>query len=102
MIPAGYMAKRVRPTPIGLNASRVDDIYSVSRCMSEFFGEFTDLWKHNQFWLFDSPELILEVAATLGENLSGTKLFYYEAYELEYAERERLWRSFDLSRPEIG
>ena len=84
MIPAGFMAKRVCQKPDWLRASGVVDIHSVSRCISADFAEFIQYWKHNGFWLFDSPEVIRTIARENSFDLAGTSLFYYEAHEQEF------------------
>ena len=61
MVPAGYMAKRVVARPDWLPAERVSSIYSVSGCVSETFADYINFWKHNGYWLFNSPEVIIEV-----------------------------------------
>jgi hypothetical protein len=76
MIPAGYLAKRVSIKPDWLRAQHLTDIYSVSGCVSEEFADYVDFWKHNGFWLFDSPEAIQSVAQENSIDLAGTTLFY--------------------------
>ena len=84
MTPAGYMAKRVHTRPDWLKAPQVVDIYSVSSCSSEDFADYVSYWKHNGFWLFDSPEIIKSVAKENSIQLEGTSLFYYEVHEMEF------------------
>jgi hypothetical protein len=84
MVPAGYLAKRVSMKPDWLQAPQVADIYSVSGCMSETFADYIEYWKHNGFWLFDSPEVIENLARENSIDLTGTTLFYYEVYEKEF------------------
>jgi hypothetical protein len=84
MIPVGYMAKRVEKRPDFLQAAHVVDIYSVSGCVSEDFADYIDFWKHNGYWLFDSPEIIRSVARENSIELKGTTLFYYEEHEMEF------------------
>lgn len=84
MIPVGYLAKRIPDHPTWLDAPHVTDIYSVSDCVNDNFADYIPYWKHNGFWLFDSPELIKETAEAHSINLAETKLFYYEAYELQF------------------
>lgn len=92
MIPVGYMAKRVAPPPGYVAPAGIVDVYSVSACVNDDFADFVDSWMHNGYWFFDRPELIANLAQENGIDLSGTKLFYYEAHELEYTGEE--WRSF--------
>lgn len=84
MIPVGYMAKRVSKNPDWLKASQVTAIYSVSGCISEDFADYINYWKHNGYWLFDSPEIIKGLSKDNSIQLEGTTLFYYEAYEKEF------------------
>ena len=94
MIPLGYMAKVL---PSGrhewLDAPRVVDVFSVSNCVNDDFAEYIPDWKHNGFWLFDSPELIREVAVAHQVGLETARLFYYEAEPLELHDGQ--WRHFE-------
>jgi len=92
MIPAGYMAKRVCQKLEWLHAPQVLDVYSVSGCVSEDFADFIQYWKHNGYWLFDSPEIIRNVAQTNAISLEGTALFYYEVFEEEFLDGQ--WKTF--------
>src|SRR3954469_22200230 len=94
MIPAGYMAKRILNRPEGYLNKDIVDIYSVSSCMSEDFADYIDFWKHNGYWFFDSPQIIQQVAKEHSIELTGTKLFYYEVYNLEFHEGNG-WKSFE-------
>jgi hypothetical protein len=99
MIPVGYMAKRVSKKPDWLKSARVVDIYSVSGCISEDFADYINYWKHNGYWLFDSPGVIKNLSKENSIHLDGASLFYYEAYEKEF-DGER-WRPYgsELSIP---
>jgi hypothetical protein len=92
MIPVGYLAKRVAPKPEFLKAAQVIDIFSVSNCISSDFADYLGYWKHNGYWLFDSPEIIRRVAEEHEISLDGTSLFYYEAYASQFD--GRAWNSF--------
>ena len=94
MIPAGYMAKRVEKSPDWLGAPNVDDIHSVSSCVSEAFADYINYWRHNGYWLFDSSDIISRLAEQNSINLEGTELFYYEVYECQFNEEARSWDSF--------
>ena len=94
MIPAGYMAKRVSKKPDSLKAEQVLDIYSVSSCVSENFADHIKFWKHNGYWLFDSPEIIWSVARENSIDLEGTSLFYYEVHESEFD--GETWRPYEI------
>lgn len=99
MVPAGYMAKRIVAPPDWLPAERVSSIYSVSGCISEDFADYINFWKHNGYWLFNSPDLITEVARENNIDLNGTALFFYEVHELQFDSGE--WLRFD-PEPSFG
>lgn len=84
MVPAGYLAKRVAARPERLAAERVSRIYSISKCISGDFADYIQFWKHNGYWLFDSPEVIIALAREHGIDLAGTTLFFYEVHEQEF------------------
>jgi len=92
MIPVGYIAKLTCAKPAGFDLPMVEDVYSVSGCVNEDFADYIGSWKHNGYWLFDSPAVIQEVAREKLISLVSAKLFYYEAYEFEFTGKE--WRPF--------
>ncbi|MGD0731661.1 MAG: hypothetical protein ABR956_10360 [Terracidiphilus sp.] len=92
MIPVGYLAKRNCKKPEVFQMPLVEDIYSVSSCVNDDFASYIDYWKHNGYWLLDSPEIIRAVARENSIDIRGTMLFYYEAHEMEFAEEG--WRAF--------
>lgn len=94
MIPVGYMAKRVASKPAWLKNDGVVDICSVSACISEDFCDYIPFWRHNGYWLFDSPRAIREVAEEHGICLQGAVFFYYECYAYQYDEDEAIWETF--------
>jgi hypothetical protein len=83
MTPAGYMAKTVQ-TPPEFHIDGVRDVYSVSSDMNPDVVDYIHYWKHNGYWLFDSPEIIQALAQENQIQLEGTSLFYYEVYEKEF------------------
>ena len=97
MIPVGYMAKRIAPRPDWLKASQVKDIYSVSNCVSGDFTDYIKFWRHNGHWLFDNPQIILELSQENGIGLSDLTFFYYEAYEKEFDQQLKQWLRFEPS-----
>jgi hypothetical protein len=95
MVPAGYMAKRVENRPEWLKSDSVRDIYSLSGCISKYFGDYIPHWKHNGFWLFDSPADIRKVAEEKSFDLTHLRIFYYEVYEHQFDEDRRMWEHFE-------
>lgn len=95
MIPVGYMAKNVAARPDWLKASLVNDIYSVSSCISDNFTDYINYWKHNGYWLFDTPITIWDIAKQNSLDISNAMLFFYEVYELEFDADKNSWIPFD-------
>jgi hypothetical protein len=102
MTPAGYMAKHVYKKSDWIKvcknrmflecATQVIDVYSASNCLSKNFADYVPYWKHNGYWLFDSPEVIKSISKENSIGLEGTSLFYYEAHEMEFDEGHwRIW-----------
>jgi hypothetical protein len=91
MTPLGYMLKKIHQTPLWAN---VEDVYSVSHCISEAFTNYIDYWRHNDYGCFDTPDPLFEIAKEKEIDLHGLQLFYYEVYELEYNEEEKEWLPF--------
>ena len=71
MIAAGYMAKTISKTPDWLNVPGVSDIYSLSNFISPAFCDYIRHWKHNGYWLFNSPSAFRELAAADHLDLSN-------------------------------
>lgn len=94
MTPIGYLYKRVARRPHWIRAEQVDDIYSLSGCVSEVFADYIQYWRHNGYWLFDSPHVMEDLARENGIPLGDLQLFFYEVYELEYNDSDKQWQSF--------
>lgn len=95
MIPAGYLYKTVAQRPAWLGANSVLAIYSISNCVSEAFVDYVEKWKHNGYWLFDSPNAMEEIASEENIDLSRCTLFFYEVFEFEFDQEKKLWRKFE-------
>lgn len=94
MTPAGYLAKNVHTETDWLENDVVEDIWSVSGCLSRAFCDFVPHWRHNGYWLFDSPAAIRELAVRENVNLSALQLFYYEVHREQFDSDARAWRVF--------
>jgi hypothetical protein len=95
MIPVGYMFKKVIHRPDWIKAANVDDIYSLSGCVSENFADYIKYWKHNGYWLFNSAAVMEQIAKENTLDLTGMTLFYYEVFEEQYDEDSRQWSAFN-------
>ena len=94
MLPVGYMYKCVVKKPDWIKSDLVNDVYSLSHCVSDDFADYINFWKHNGYWLFDSPQIIEEIARDAAIDLAGMTLFYYEAYDHEYDDSTNQWVEF--------
>ena len=93
--------KKVHSSPDWLKTDAVNDIYSVSNCVSGAFCDYIPHWRHNGYWLFDSPELIREIASAEKLDLSDQTFFYYEVHEQQFDDEIKSWQPFsaDTSFP---
>ncbi|MDB5339707.1 MAG: hypothetical protein JWN70_5326 [Planctomycetaceae bacterium] len=91
MIPVGYLAMHVIHCPESLDGASVAGVYSVSGCLSKDFADYVNYWKHNGYWFFDSPKIIQDLATANGIDLTGTTLFFYELYELQFDDAVNTW-----------
>lgn len=99
MIPVGYMYKDVSEKPDWLKTDTIECIYSVSSCVSEDFDDWINEWKHNGYWLFDSPEIMESIAKEKRIELTKMKLFFYKASEQQWDEDKQVWEDYD---PELS
>ncbi|MFZ6750339.1 hypothetical protein [Undibacterium sp. Ren11W] len=95
MRPLGYLYKSVAKRPDWLKADRVEDVYALSGCISENFADYIIYWKHNGYWLFNSPEIIESLVQEHSFSLEGMSLFYYEGSEEEFDDRIDQWVPYE-------
>jgi hypothetical protein len=62
----------------------ITDVYSVSSHVNDDFADYINFWKHNGYWIFDSPDIIRSVAIENSISLERTSLFFYEACEMQF------------------
>lgn len=94
MIPVGYMHKRVEPRPDGLDAPNVRDIFSVRNCISGDICDDTNFWRHNGYWLFDSPNDMEDLAAEVPIPLEGLVLFFFRLHPSQWVREIDDWDAF--------
>ena len=94
LLPMGYLYRLVAKRPEWLRAEQVEDIYSLHDCFTKDFADYIKFWKHNGFWLFDSPEIIETLAREHSISLDGMQLFYFEVFEKEFDEDSNSWVTF--------
>lgn len=95
-ISAGYMYKKMEGPPAWLKSKTVQDIYSVSSCISEDFYDWINEWKHNGFWFFNSSEEMQRIAEEKEISLDNHKLFFYKSSLVEYDPDESTWYEFEI------
>lgn len=77
MLPVGYMYKMVKAKPDWIKTNRVTDVYSVSHCISsDFMDDWINQWRHNGYWLFNSPQDIEDIAENNKISLKTMTLFF--------------------------
>ncbi|QNN78569.1 hypothetical protein IAE60_03775 [Pseudoxanthomonas mexicana] len=89
----GYMYKRVE-TPEGFDLPGILDVYSLGACVNDDFADYIGFWKHNGYFLFDSPAVMRALADEHEISLEGLRLFYYEAHDLQFDGDSREWVPF--------
>jgi hypothetical protein len=94
MRPAGYPYKFVASGPAWFEVPAVVDICSVSGCISRPFVDYLGHWRHNGYWMFDSPAIMEQIALQDGIELTPATLFYYDVHEEEFDEPTRPWMAF--------
>lgn len=89
------MAKKIVDRPSWMKCEKVQQIWSVSGCVSPNFTNYINYWKHNGYWLFDNPKTILEIMKLEGLNFNEFQLFFYEVFEKQYCYFEKAWETFE-------
>lgn len=74
LVSAGYFPKRTLRRPDWLKVPSVEEICSVSTCMSAGPENWVGAWKHNELGWYDSPELAWTLVPALAE---GFEVFAY-------------------------
>lgn len=88
MLPAGYLAKRIWVPPPGFDCPQITEVYSVATCLSEDFGDYSPLFRHNEYGIFDSEAAVRAAAAELRTPLEGTRMLYFEVHPEEWHDED--------------
>jgi hypothetical protein len=75
----GYFPKKTSRLPELLEALNVEEVCSVSNCISEGPVNWIDAWKHNSHWVYDTPEL---AASVIGENEGVFEMYAFKQYPI--------------------
>jgi hypothetical protein len=81
---AGYFPKRIAARDEWLKAPSVQEIWSVSECISKGPSDWIDHWRHNDFGLFDTEELADSVVPQ-GER-AGYRILGYRVWDRMFDE----------------
>lgn len=79
----GYFPKRVHQRPKWLQAPGVEEIASVSLCISPGPDHWLDAWRHNVWGFYDSSEVAWQVVAP-GDH-EFFEMFAFELYPRKFA-----------------
>lgn len=94
MTPLGYIARRIAQRPDWLAVAHVQEICSVTNCISKDFADYTTYWRHNGYWLFDHPEVIADICREHALDMSGLRFFYLESDLTQFDPDNKQWVSF--------
>jgi hypothetical protein len=83
----GYFPKCTLKRPDWLKAAGVEEVCSVSTCISKEPDGWIDRWLHNEMWVYDSPELAWSVVPKAAQG--GFDLYAYQMFPVEFANGER-------------
>jgi hypothetical protein len=78
----GYFPKRTVRRPDWLRAAGVEEVCSVSTCVSRGPGDWIQRWRHNALWVYDSPALAWSIVPEGSRH--ELDLYAYRMYPVEW------------------
>lgn len=78
----GYFPKRATETPEWLHGCAINEVCSVSGCISEDPEGWIDHWRHNDCWVFDTPALAWSVVHI--DDRPNFRLYAYQMYPVRF------------------
>lgn len=97
-IPIGYFAKRITRRPEGPELPGVEEICSLSECISPGPEDWFSRWTHNGVCLYDAEATIAAIAAEACDGPNRFELFAYQIIPVRFApEGETAIMLHDLS-----
>jgi hypothetical protein len=78
----GYFPKRLTEPPDWLKVLPIEEICSVSGCISQEPEDWIDQWQHNECWVFDTPELAWSVVPL--PDRSAFRLYAFKMYPARF------------------
>ena len=83
----GYFPKRTLKRPDWLKAVSVNEVCSVSTCVSDAPARWIEQWQHNQMWVYDSLELAWGVVPN---GVRGEfDLYAYQLFPVQFEEGQQ-------------
>ena len=80
----GYFARPTMKKADWPNSNRVEEIASASTCMSGCDWDWINEWRHNDLWVFDSPDLAMGVVPE--DKRASCDLYAYRMFPIRYVE----------------
>lgn len=77
----GFFPKRTQPRPERLKAGVVQEICSVSECISTGPPDWIQKWRHNDLGFYDNEPLAEQV---VGPDREGFEMYAYKIYPLQF------------------
>lgn len=78
----GYFPKRTLKRPDWIKAAGVDEVCSVSTCISAGPAGWINQWLHNEMWVYETPELAWSVVP---QNSRGEfDLYAYQMFPVQF------------------
>lgn len=77
----GFFPKKTAVRPDGFNNPVIEEICSVSECISEGPVGWVKKWKHNELGFFNSEKIAREI---IGQNPEVFDLYAYKMFPLEF------------------
>ena len=80
----GYFPKRTMQRPDWLKVAGVDEVCGVSTCVSNAPEGWVDPWRHNETWVYDTPDLAWSVAP---DDARGSfDLYAYQMFPVRFTQ----------------
>ena len=93
----GYFPKRTEKHPDWLKGSGVEEICSASKCISRGPEDWIQFWRHNEMWVFDTPELAISIAPK--KEAQEFDIYAYKMFPVRFLEGKQ--EPFNIPKLEV-
>lgn len=83
----GYFLKRTKQHPDWLKTAGVEEVCSVSTCISEAPDGWIDQWQHNEMWIYDTPQMACTVVPKSAQD--EFDLYAYQMFPVEFVREQQ-------------